>query len=862
MQDRDGTRPDDTAEGRAAPPSGAQGDRDTEAVPDTPETLKQELRDLTERLDALSVELAGTRSKPLRAAGELLLHKILSFLARQTPPLPTKIAMRAQKGALKHHPLRSLPGGVPAAARDDAGNASRLAASAQGRAALSPDPARRTILLVTHEASRTGAPILALNIARVLSDRYNVVTLTLGGGPLRGAFGAVSTAMYELERRAMDTARISGVVKAICERHDFAFALINSAESRGVLPGLKAADVASTILLHEFASYTRPRSAFADIFANADQVIFSTRITMENALETIGVARGTGLLVLPQGKCEVPGEGASAAEEAKERAWLDSVMRPGDTGDEREFVVLGAGTVETRKGVDLFLECATRVIRSPGGGRFRFVWIGHGYRPDKDKLDSAFLADQIARAGIGAQVSIVRATSQIEHAYRQADALLLSSRLDPLPNVAIDALVAGTPVLCFEHTTGIADFLIETGLRDSNVAPYLDCSAMAARILALAGDAALRERVIREGQAAALRRFDMDSYVARLEAIASGVVPAAGQIRQDAAYLAAEGSFRPDFFNPPQSAQASADDSIRRYLEASRSGRDMRKPAPGFHPLVFAAAHQQDPGPDPYVRFLKAGAPAGPWSCPVIDDRSAARADATAGLRIALHLHVDRPDLTADIIARLRRNVVRPAVVVSTTAAHEAQTRAALDDPELREVPLHVLPARGGAIGALLTGLGAELAADHDIIGHVCTTAPGAADMTDFAIENLLGGATGGAMVDRILTAMADRPDLGIVYPDDPRIAGWGRSRAAADHLARRLGLGRLPDQIDYPTCGMFWVHAPLIRRLLALELGWSDYSALGEGETTLQEALLRLLVVLPRLDGLEAGVTHVRGLT
>jgi hypothetical protein len=40
-----------------------------------------------------------------------------------------------------------------------------------------------------------------------------------------------------------------------------------------------------------------------------------------------------------------------------------------------------------------------------------------------------------------------------------ADLFLLSSRLDPLPNVAIDELTMGLPVLCFEKTSGIADFM-------------------------------------------------------------------------------------------------------------------------------------------------------------------------------------------------------------------------------------------------------------------------------------------------------------------------------------------------------------------------------------------------------------------
>ena len=44
------------------------------------------------------------------------------------------------------------------------------------------DPNRKTLLVVVHEASFTGAPILGFNIVECFMDRYNIVTVMLGGG--------------------------------------------------------------------------------------------------------------------------------------------------------------------------------------------------------------------------------------------------------------------------------------------------------------------------------------------------------------------------------------------------------------------------------------------------------------------------------------------------------------------------------------------------------------------------------------------------------------------------------------------------------------------------------------------------------
>src|SRR4051812_10883715 len=43
--------------------------------------------------------------------------------------------------------------------------------------ARSIDPERQTVLVVAHEATRTGAPILAYNIAKRLHEKYNIVLL-------------------------------------------------------------------------------------------------------------------------------------------------------------------------------------------------------------------------------------------------------------------------------------------------------------------------------------------------------------------------------------------------------------------------------------------------------------------------------------------------------------------------------------------------------------------------------------------------------------------------------------------------------------------------------------------------------------
>ena len=282
----------------------------------------------------------------------------------------------------------------------------------------------------------------------------------------------------------MTDGELDSVIKDITDQHPLMFAIVNSVESRRVLRPLKIDGVPTVSLIHEFSSYTRPRSAFPDVLTQSTETVFSTKVTLESVVSDFWLYPGASIHVAPQGKCVVPARPGVPADESIEKAWLTRNLRP--EGGNRKFLVMGLGNIQLRKGVDLFIDCATIVKNQPGGERFQFVWIGNGFDPEIEVAYSVYLADQMKRAELGSQMKILRSTSQIEVAYQTADLLLLSSRLDPLPNVAIDALMAGLPVLCFEKTTGIADFLSENGLGEPCVAKYLDTHDLARKVTALA----------------------------------------------------------------------------------------------------------------------------------------------------------------------------------------------------------------------------------------------------------------------------------------------------------------------------------------------------------------------------------------
>ena len=534
------------------------------------------------------------------------------------------------------------------------------------------------------------------------------------------------------------------------------------------------------------------------------------------------------------------------------------------------MVVLGAGSVHLRKGVDLFIEVAARVVSAPRGRNCRFVWFGHGYDPDGDVQYSVYLVDQIQRAGLEEYVSFAGETPAIETAYEEADLFLMSSRLDPMPNVAVDALAHGKPVLCFDRATGIADFLKGSGLGGHCVAMYLDTAEMADKILALANSKSLRHEVGERGREASASFFSMENYVTRLEVLARGAVDRGKREEEDVEVVLASGLFRPDFSVPPDMAPATLDSAVRWYVRTWASGVRTRKPFPGFHPGVYLEHHGVAiEGSDPTADYIRSGRPDGPWNSPVITEGAKIR-DLPANQSVALHLHVFYPDLLPEITARLSCNQLRPDLLISVTSeAVRTVVAGHLKDYAGKVVAIELVPNRGRDIGPFLTGFGRRILSDYTYVGHIHTkktavvkdAALGKA-WFEFLLMNLLGGGSR-AMADTILAALSGDPSLGMVFPDDPHAQGWNANRGVAEPLAARMGLGELPQHFNFPVGTMFWARTSALAPLIDLNLQWDDYPREPlPYDGSVLHAIERLLPLTLRVGTLRVATTNVAGVT
>jgi hypothetical protein len=384
------------------------------------------------------------------------------------------------------------------------------------------DAGHPTVIVVAHDASRTGAPVLALNICERLSERANVIVILLNDGPLSELFRDASCETLILPSPEMRHAAVMNrLVRDITERVEVHHAIVNSTESRMMVKPLVEHNLRVLLLVHEYVSYMHSRATTDEALTYASVNVVSSRSVQEDAVDDATREAIGSAVLLRQGKSRIPLDSPRQPEHGAQDHTPDAAERVKailDSITPRPRVVLGAGTVQFRKGVDLFFAAAAALKRHAPDDNTLFVWVGHD---DQSDLSYTACLDmqlrEIRRAG--GHAYLLGVTPNLEQLYGAADVFFLSSRMDPLPNVAIDALTAGLPVLCFEHAGGIAEVLADATHAEFSLLPFSDVAMAARRIDSLVNDDSLREAIGAENRRIASDTFDMNTYVERLAAL-------------------------------------------------------------------------------------------------------------------------------------------------------------------------------------------------------------------------------------------------------------------------------------------------------------------------------------------------------
>ncbi len=176
---------------------------------------------------------------------------------------------------------------------------------------------------------------------------------------------------------------------------------------------------------------------------------------------------------------------------------------------EGALLIGGVGYLNERKGPDIFLAVAKKVIDQLGAGQpVHFVWLGEGELLTR-------LRQRSEKFGIRDKVTF---TGLVDNPYpyiRAMDLVLMTSRDDPFPRVNLEAGLFGVPMIAFDGSGGSREFAEDQcGL----VVPHLDIQAMHAATVKLVRDPALRRQLGDNARRKVLEQYGVETVAPAIEA--------------------------------------------------------------------------------------------------------------------------------------------------------------------------------------------------------------------------------------------------------------------------------------------------------------------------------------------------------
>jgi hypothetical protein len=376
--------------------------------------------------------------------------------------------------------------------------------NATGRAMTRQDAVDRNeeILLVGHDAFAAGAQMLLLNIGRQMMAGHGVgvAFLLLGDGDLLEAYSALAPTQVARDKKTLAEAIQSHIRRGVTR------ALVNTSVAARVIPLLKRAGMDSVLLVHEMPRVMAANNMLPGLRAGAS---LATRVIFPAS--SVQAAFPPGVLADPERARVLPqGLYANVRFDPLLRERQRAMLGVGPA----QALILGAGYGDLRKGFDLFLQAA-RIARRQLAP-VHFCWVGA-----VDPTLTAYLAPEIEAALATGTFHVPGFESDMTPWLSAADSFALTSREDPYPSVALEAMASGISVVAFAGGGGIAELL--EAQHAGAVVPMSDTAALAQAAMALA---VLQDPAARAERAAlAAVQFDFAAYAAALLAELRGSAP-------------------------------------------------------------------------------------------------------------------------------------------------------------------------------------------------------------------------------------------------------------------------------------------------------------------------------------------------
>lgn len=375
------------------------------------------------------------------------------------------------------------------------------------------------VLFISHEAYRTGAPIVLLHLLKWLKKNtaLQLDILLLNDGPLKPEFKAIGKTYVVQEiadrysypnriKKKLFNSPVDPVEKVTAKLAANGYDVVygNTALSLPWLGTFKTAHHTKTICCIHELSYALNHCFSYDYLSQnlppIDQIIAVSGAVKENLLNTYGL---------------------KDEQVALQYEFIDTAATVNDkasplTADNKTFIIGSGGTPEWRKGADLMVPLAQKLMVQYPDLDFKIAWLG----ADDENNYGKMIRFDAQKCGVSDKLLFIPPSNNPLDAIKQFDVFVVFSREDPFPLIALEAAFLSKPLIAFENSGGIPE-LVEQGA--GLLASYLDIDALSRHIHQLYTDEQLKHQFGSRGRELILSKYNTDVIAPNIYKLISGL---------------------------------------------------------------------------------------------------------------------------------------------------------------------------------------------------------------------------------------------------------------------------------------------------------------------------------------------------
>lgn len=335
------------------------------------------------------------------------------------------------------------------------------------------------ILFITHDASRSGAPILLRNFIRWINENteHTHELLYRVGGVLEDDFKQLTKTKKfypsyynnynSIPKKILN--RLGYYKKNLNKHHEdllkayklknFDIIYSNTIVNLDVLKVLKKLNIPIITHVRELES-TIKHFGGNDLIKGLDELnkhfIADSYAVKENLMQKHAIVSN---------KIDVVHEYIELSDSLPNNE-VSSKLKKELGIPENAFIVGASGGGLWRKGYDLFLQTAAAFCKKKKNKNAYFIWVG-GFKPDI--MDN--IVFDLEKLELVDRVFFVGAQKKPLDYFSLFDVFVLASREEPFGIVGMESALFETPVICFDNSGGMPEFITDDCGKS---VPYLD----------------------------------------------------------------------------------------------------------------------------------------------------------------------------------------------------------------------------------------------------------------------------------------------------------------------------------------------------------------------------------------------------